>query len=104
MSAQHTPGPWEIIKDGGSTRIHPVKEGVGRICTVTDGKYQNANARLIAAAPELLEAGKKFLAFYNDLAKSNPGFMGKLGLQDYAQYNEAMLELPAAIAKAEGNS
>ncbi len=60
-------------------------------------------AYLIAAAPELLTAATKMLAFYNDLAKSNPGFMGKLTLQDYAQWNEALIELPRAIAKALGN-
>ena len=60
-----------------------------------------ANARLIAAAPQLFEAGKKMWAFYNDLASSNPGFMGKLCLQNYQQWNEAMIAMPAALAAAE---
>lgn len=57
---------------------------------------------LCDAAGELLRAAKKTKAFIDDLSKSNPGFLGKLVLQDYAQFNEAMIELPRAIAKAEG--
>ncbi len=71
----HKPGPWEavehtanfpfpvgvccrVVEKGGFTREHT-------ICDITaqgDGKYEpavtNANARLIAAAPELLAACK----------------------------------------------
>lgn len=50
----------------------------------------------------LLAAGKKMMAFHHDLRKSNPGYMSKLTLQDYQQWNEAFIELPAAIASAEG--
>jgi Lar family restriction alleviation protein len=49
---------------------------------------------------ELLAAAQKFLDFYTDLGESNPGFMRKLTLQNYARWNEAMCELPAAIARA----
>lgn len=52
-------------------------------------------------ALELLAAAKLVKAFLDDLAKSNPGFMGRLVVQDYAQWNEAMIQLPRAIAKAE---
>jgi len=58
--------------------------------------------RKVEAFDELLEAAKLFWAFYDDLAKSNPGFVGKLCLQDYARWNEALIRLPAAVAKAEG--
>lgn len=59
-------------------------------------------SELLAERDILLSAARKTLAFIDDLSKSNPGFLGKLVLQDYAQYNEAMIELPAAINKAEG--
>lgn len=60
MSEKHTPGPWILDYDNGSTQdILSLKHG--GICTVRRaGRHDNAtfaaNARLIAAAPELLEA------------------------------------------------
>jgi len=59
---EHTPGPWVVHP----TSIHPAVRSIGtaeagprRICTVgsTNGNPTDwHNARLIAAAPELLEA------------------------------------------------
>lgn len=109
--ATHTPGPWKahfnvptavipghiIKKDDAVARpIASLWEGGG-----TKGKpEQIANARLIAAAPELLSAAQKAWALLEDLRTSNPGYLAKLALQDYANLNEALMELPAAIAKA----
>lgn len=69
MSAKHTPGPWKVRKhwfDGGAYEVYPSrgrKPDVGTwaaIAEVTDYVSKNesarANARLIAAAPELLSA------------------------------------------------
>ena len=60
--SKHTPGPWVVHP----TSIHPAVRSIGtaeagprRICTVgsTNGNPTDwHNARLIAAAPELLEA------------------------------------------------
>jgi hypothetical protein len=36
---------------------------------------------------------------YDDLAKSNPGFLRKLCLQDYALLNDAFLEVEAVFRK-----
>jgi hypothetical protein len=62
MSNKHTPGPWTLHP----TALHPAVRSVGtpdtgprRICTVgtmNGHPVDKANARLIAAAPELLEA------------------------------------------------
>ena len=66
MGAQHTPGPWCIVPygDGDSLVIHDAR-GDWRVCfmatpgTSSDGMRQiEANARLIAAAPQLLDALK----------------------------------------------
>ena len=62
METKHTPGPWELHP----TALHPAVRSVGtaeagprRICTVgtmNGNPVDKENARLIAAAPELLEA------------------------------------------------
>lgn len=106
----HTPIPWRFVRDRFNNPDHDDKCGsivggedewfIAEICG--DCLGAEANGRLIAAAPDLLKALQTFLAFWDDLAKSNPGFMGKLCLQNYAQWNEALLQAPAAIAKAEG--
>ena len=75
MEAKHTPGPWKLNTDGdtGMNDSGCILDSVGHVI-VTDiyGTYKNgrttgeaeANARLIAAAPDLLaacEAAKKYL-------------------------------------------
>lgn len=62
METKHTPGPWALHP----TALHPAVRSVGtpdtgprRICTVgtmNGNPVDKANARLIAAAPELLAA------------------------------------------------
>ena len=57
MSNQHTPAPWEVKDQWGYIKVHSADNGV---CVIhgLDFKAQ-ANARLIAAAPELLAALQK---------------------------------------------
>lgn len=60
MSATHTPGPWEIMP--GNTYRHPyhVEGGGWTVATIVANQHRDgdddANARLIAAAPDLLNA------------------------------------------------
>ena len=64
----HTKGPWFVV-DGTYTTI-PIRSNVGTICMIQRHRKvrtlgipmseKEANARLIAAAPELLEALEKF--------------------------------------------
>lgn len=100
--AKHTPGPWRLGGDGiyGQSRLVGGDEVRQCVCHIgAAGIYRNdrnaellecdANARLIAAAPELLEAckaAKKLLE--PDLIE--PG-------------RRVFWKLVAAIAKAEGN-
>ena len=68
---KHTPGPWEVSWDkyGKESEIHGKSElNDGPICiiphddvTESGAEEQLANARLIAAAPELLEALKALI-------------------------------------------
>lgn len=76
MSEQkHTPGPWEVIREGRQTMhlsIQTSDEGqkvtLARVYVWGDEK--EANARLIAAAPELLAA----LQFARSVIKSGEGW------------------------------
>ena len=86
MDAKHTPGPWAV---GGRLVI---AEKYGSVCAVDDGQSDYvANARLIAAAPELLAALK---AITDELGVPDPGYPAPVA-------NAAEIAR-AAIAKAEG--
>lgn len=72
-TAKHTPGPWHLNYSAEMTLIHIEADHVpdGRIATISpvdaqsDGGrsyiIEEANARLIAAAPELLEMLWRFM-------------------------------------------
>lgn len=70
-------------------------------CETVADYHTKRDAQLGAAAPELLRALKLLWGYVEDLRTTNPGYLGKLGLQDYARFNEAMGATPAAIALAE---
>ena len=112
MSAAHTPGPWAvhpaypwIIKQDLKVPFADIEDGL-TVCNTTglDGsgffpssEEGRANARLIAAAPELLEAleeARAGLLWYQD---RNPG-------QRDGSDDEAMARIDAAIAKATGSA
>jgi hypothetical protein len=103
---QHTPGPWKAdscrqVPERGAIYV----EGPGGWDTdpiastyETDDRDTNeANARLIAAAPCLLAASRDAVQAISDLMDTLPGIVTG-GLDD------AVLGLNAAIAKAEGRT
>lgn len=57
----HTPGPWEIIQLPSMEYRIDAKQGPLRVCPAT--AHGLDDARLIAAAPELLDAARKALNF-----------------------------------------
>lgn len=94
----HTAGPWHMSeqteRDGlPSILIHGMPEGMLAIVRVghQGGYYGDANARLIAAAPDLLEMAKWAEAAIAPFSK------------DPAE-KSGIARLRAAIAKAEGRS
>ena len=94
MSTQHTPGPWRAEPWTCHAATSILADGNRLIadCAAIDGYSVNAlpNARLIAAAPDLLTALK---ALFEQCSPEIPGSPG------------SPLELArAAIAKAEGQS
>lgn len=95
MTNAHTPGPWIVqpAKTGDTLAMIraalPGYSGTRKIAEVTDvGTAGDANAALIAAAPELLAACKATLAKI-------------ISMEIRATWGEAQT-LAAAIAKAEG--
>ena len=64
MKARHTLGPWAIEADADKAGRHPLHDNrhvtarTGVVCDLRDQPAQAADARLIAAAPELLHALK----------------------------------------------
>ena len=80
MTGQHTPGPWRSRELGSEgARIMPdygdVRERGKTIADVRgrDTLTDFANARLIAAAPELLEACKGMIEWARRAKQANPG-------------------------------
>ena len=111
QTAAHTPGPWSLphfAEPGVNCQCGYVLTNgmMGAICTVyasgagddwakhgDNPSFQEAvaNARLIAAAPDLLEAGRSMIAAFDPDAM-NP-----------EQFN-AWSDLSAAISRAEGRT
>jgi hypothetical protein len=90
----HTPGPWEQgVGDEGEAQVYG-SDGYRRIILASTENFRiatdesKANARLIAAAPELLDALKEAVR--------------ELDLR-CAFYGNAFANMRAAIRKAEGN-
>lgn len=94
--SKHTPGNWEAVhRSGSNVQIESRDYPAGRLATVygnaTNDHERDANARLIAAAPDLL-AALEMLLFLNI----------EIRVLDAAVGHEALSRARAAIAKARG--
>lgn len=96
--AEHTPGPWQAVEDALTTvRVVAVRPGTQvierDICEFHFGAKdeEEANARLIASAPDLLAALKGLTDFLS-------------GHRSKSQVVALAREARAAIAKAEGRT
>jgi len=97
MSMKHTPGPWEVVIDNrkgreGRLSIRKVETFESVVYQLDPGTgwhmdTHKANARLIAAAPELLEVCKAVFSALNS---------------HQAYDKDLRLELRAIIERAEG--
>lgn len=95
MSTQHTPGPWLVYKGEVCYRSDADDQSYGMFCPVDF--EQEANARLIAAAPDLLEALIEVRAY---LSKCPPHAEDITG----AKWGRVMDLSGAALNRAEGKS
>lgn len=114
--SEHTPGPWKI----NYRRVSPVngrQDGLDDICHVYGNEdRERANASLIAAAPELLEACAAAIeqiealdTVLNQSAHEVIGWHLNGEAEPIASFFEdndigAIAKLRAAIAKAKGES
>ena len=107
MSTQaHTPGPWTVEEygdpDAPALVIH--SDHANRVCFMaTAGNFSKpaeieTNARLIAAAPEMLAAGKKLAAFASNIHPTAPS------VKSMNLLNDAIDAWDRVASKAEGRS
>jgi hypothetical protein len=98
MSEKHTPGPWAIEYDNADDgseqwyQVGPAKLSFSYNATDEAKQKAASDARLIAAAPELLEALKLFLAY--DESDDEDGVAMMIA------YADAIQAARAAYAKA----
>jgi len=96
--SKHTPGPWNVSEEWDGTSIkagqfhvtHTI-QSCGFHSPEEDKAVTQANARLIAAAPDLLEA---LILLEHEMVES-----GNAGSTDYG-WSPAIEKTRAAIAKA----
>ena len=89
--SKHTPGPW-VVRDGGTGYINQIGIDPSIGCAYGAGEEVDANARLIAAAPEMLNALRRAalaLAF---------------GAENFPAMSDDYKAVSAAIEKATGES
>lgn len=90
MTTKHTPGPWRLWGKADPSQV--ISDATGFIAQTLGGNDE-ANARLIAAAPELLEALKNL-----DEAYCRSG--GPLTRAERNEDRKRLIAARAAIAKA----
>ena len=88
--SKHTPGPWTFVHEGGIDGGYFI-DAKEDVVVLPRGRLNEADARLIAAAPDLLAALKRM-----EIADR------KQAAGEIYDYSNAVLEARAAIAKAEG--
>jgi hypothetical protein len=98
---QHTPGPWAIHERAKDSRAH-ISNGAHIVCTLgttrTDGSPNHTpNARLIASAPDLLDALQVCIDSFEEM----------IGISDFGSPTESDFPLKQAreaIRKAKGEA
>jgi len=86
-----TPGPWRVGGNSGFVNQIQIEPAIG--CAYGAGYEVKANARLIAAAPDLLEALEFMLSVFNETYPD---------VADDEEDREAWAKARAAIRKATG--
>jgi hypothetical protein len=108
MSGQHIPGPWFYGQESADPEwyIVTIKGGL-IVANVNAHHHQEANARLIAAAPDLLEAAtllEKAEEAHANCDECGGEEVPELCPKCFPLFDDARLKRRAAIAKAEGRA
>ena len=114
----HTPGPWRVGMEYTSDDMAPAPDEIEVCCgpvnnrtmvagvmSATSNRIDDecrANARLIAAAPDLLAEVTRLKALNADLIKALEGLMPLDDRGDMEPYRKEWRVARAAIAKAKG--
>lgn len=95
---QHTPGPWRLLKPGSLC----IEAPDGNVAVVNFARASNADALLIAAAPDLLALAKQYLSECSECNGS-----GTTWDRDNCTHTidcPDCADIRAVIAKAEGKA
>jgi len=99
--ANHTSGPWEVLQSDGYLQIVSdgnIAHGVASVYARNGVSAMYANAKLIAAAPDLLEALEKLL--FNHICLVESGDCGKWNVEEEVE----VIAARKVISRAKGES
>ena len=100
--SEHTPGPWHAAENYVYRSLPALPEMIAR-CPDMEHMPYLANARLIAAAPALLELCKTAQKHIGCILE-NPGISGMLSYMHWAELASTKLELDRIIASVESEA
>jgi hypothetical protein len=102
-NTKHTPGPWRAEKDE-TAEVFDIKCNLGTVAMTDDlsPKTNEANARLIASSPALLDALKNAVSYLE--ANRPKGKIREIFHQLNEYENGVLKPARAAIAQAEGGA
>ena len=65
--SKHTPGPWRVVEDRvpASLEVYAGKTAIAECWRRADALTELANARLVAAAPELLQSLQEVIQYFD---------------------------------------
>lgn len=101
---KHTPGPWNLSSKGdGRTYVEGGEraDDIAALLMDHDQRENGANARLIAAAPDLLDALRILEEFVTELTKAGEDRQNRL-VELEGDKGNRLFAARAAIAKATG--
>ncbi len=112
MSNEFTPGPWDYVEFGsrrgvGLTCFRVERKAWGAIADTSGWTAQDeANARLIAAAPDLLAALEAMVGFETKAEQITGGLerTAEWYIGEANEWNRYLIAAKVALAKARGTS